>query len=179
MATITRVNYFSHKMQVVNGGGLLDQLQTRIMRGTNTWYAGVVGYLDASRQFTPGLGTSGYNMPVFIDHGSADYDLSGEVGDANAQTGSGVNGWAASLGLEMWTTEYNTSGTYAVNTLLTGSTGDDVGKVEDVTDVNYNDVQICGQCSRGAVTAIKEAEDALALHFWMLHWPIIKVSVAS
>ena len=172
--TISRVNYFEHSMNVVNGGSLLEQLQSEVKRGTASWNAGSLGYVNSDGEFIAGLGSSGYAMPLWTKHASDDKDLDSEVGGSNLY-GTKMNVWAASLGLEIWTTEYKSGSTYACNTLL--KAGSTAGQVDAITASNYNDEQIVGQVSRGA-----PANDSVAgttvLYFWMLHIPAVKITTA-
>ena len=129
------------------------KLASSLLTGSTAVPAGRVAHLNASGEFE--LGAGGTQMPIFLWNGKDHPDVyNSGVSPTTSTTHwhaispTGVmSGLVATGGYELQTTEYETTGTYAANTLLTADTGVTTtdGKLEDTTYAAAK--LICGVCS--------------------------------
>jgi len=112
--------------------------------------AGRVAHLNSAGEFA--LGAEGTEMPIFLWNGSDHPDVyNSGVSPTTSKTHwtaispTGVmSGLVATGAYELQTTEYLTTGTYAINTPLTAEDSN-TGKLEDTTASGGK--LICGICS--------------------------------
>ena len=88
-------------------------------------FGGSVGHVDAtSGKFVQGVGDD--DMALFVMQNANDFDVNSDVGGTS---GGVISALVACGSYELQTTEFDASGTYAPNTLLTAATGANLGKV--------------------------------------------------
>ena len=130
-------------------------------------YRGQVVSLNAAAKFQLGLECGA--MPIFLLNTSTDYDVVGDDGNLVGGTGGipVMSGLVAISGLELESTEYDSTGTYAPNDKLTaGAPGDaDAGVLK--IGVAYADT-VCGVVSDGVIT--NEFRKTV-LRFWPVFLP--------
>lgn len=165
MGTLTPGQAFDHDINPVKGwpstAAVDKSLSLSAGVASNTVFEGACGHIDASDGgFKLGIAAGGRSMALFALQSADDFDANSDVGGT---TGGTVSALVAAGSYEIETTEYETGGTYAVNTLLTANAN---GKVED-TVAPYV-AAVVGVCS-AALSTNSYGKDVLA--FWPVYLP--------
>jgi hypothetical protein len=151
---------FEQAMDAVKGWfhlAALDKsakLTSSLLTGSTAVPAGRVAHLNSAGEFD--LGAGGTEMPIFLWNGSDHPDVyNSGVSPTTSTTHwtpispTGVmSGLVATGAYELQTTEYETTGTYALNTVLTADRAVSTtnGKIVNTT-IAASAVSICGVCS--------------------------------
>ena len=138
-------------------------------------YRGQVVSLNAQAKFQLGLECAA--MPIFLLNTSTDFDVVGDDGNL-VGNGSGIpkmSGLVAVSGLELESTEFDSTGSYAPNDKLTaGAPGDaDAGVIKAGTA--YEDT-ICGVVSDGVV---QNEFKKNVIRFWPVWLPPLECAASS
>lgn len=147
-----------------------------------TVYAGMVGHIDATTSaFRLGLPDSGgLAMPLFARANSADNDVRRIEGNIAGQASAYTSGNASTLfiglpllvatgGYELGSTEFDSTGTYTPNTVLTSDLDDGELTTHTLLTEDLADRMGCGVVSQG-VKANKHGINML--YFWACPvWP--------
>ena len=147
----------------------MHDLQYRAAPATGeTFDRGSLVSLDGSGNLIAGC--AGTAMPMWALNSVDDFDVNADVGNFS---GGFIATIPATGGYEIFTTEFDTGGTYTYNTLLTAALTTDVGLVTPAAGANYNDLIIVGIVSQGETTGIY---DQAILYFWPLFIPAIDIT---
>jgi len=166
------VNEFDHQLQPVKGwfDVTVSLDKDGKLKAGETPVAGMSVYMDANKEFVPGLEDGA--MAVFIRQAHDSFDVDGPVGNIISQKMSGL---VVSGGFEIATTEY-ISDTYAPNEPLTvQKTGADRGKVRKATGLYEEDV--VGIVSDGIFQ--EDMSKKNMLQFWTVYLPANPLNASS
>jgi hypothetical protein len=165
------------------------KLDSTLLTNTTAVPAGRVAHLNSSGEFE--LGASGTQMPIFLWNGKDHPDVyNSGVSPTTSTTHwtaispTGVmSGLVATGAYELQTTEYETAGTYTVNTLLTADTDASTTHGKLVNTATDGGDLVCGVCSVhvGGAQGVAQtagspkgtnAHGVSTLTFWPVYIPI-------
>ena len=173
MGTLTPAQMFDHSLQVIKGPSLMHRLDFRAAptAGANIAPGSVCSINAAGTLIAgcPGGAVMNRPMPMFAIQDVDDFDANPDVGNISGGVMSAI---VATGGFEIETTEYETTGTYNPNDLLTAS-ATTAGDVERLVESPYGGQMVCGCVSEGTST---NADGISALRFWTMFLPAGAVS---
>jgi hypothetical protein len=154
----TPAQIFDHELNPVKGWGADINVVDKVAALSSTSSAiteGDVCSLNASGEMQLGLASQG--MAIFAMNSSTDFDVIGDDGNITGmrndsdEIAASMSGLVAIGGYELETTEFDTTETYAPNTLLTAGAPGDADEGQLGPGVAYVD-DICGVVSDGSRT---------------------------
>ena len=166
---------FDHNLDVVKGPSLMHRLDfaavpdyAAMEAAVSTINEGGLISLNASGKLIAGCPAGGaaaiQPMPMFAIQGLNDFDSNSDEGNISGGVMSGI---VATGGFEISTTEFDPTGTYAPNQLLTAD-GTTLGLVKEATVAPYGVEVIVGCVSQGAAV---NADGKNMLTFWTMFLP--------
>lgn len=167
MGNMVPAQMFDHSLDVVKGPSLMHRLDYHAAPlAGEPLVAGSLCSLNAAGQLIAGCPAGADQirpMPMFAIQSINDFDANSDVGNISGGVMSAV---VATGGFEIETTEYNTSGNFLPNTLLTAGAVD--GEVDAASGSPYGDEPIVGVVSTGAGL---NADSKQVLRFWTVFLP--------
>jgi hypothetical protein len=164
---LTPSQNYDHVLNVVSGSDGMHDLQYYAAPASGeTFVKGSLCYVDSSGNLAAGGGDN--SMPMWAITGVNDFDANGDVGNIS---GGVVSCFVATGGYEIFTTEYDSDGTYNPNQLLTADTST-AGYVAAAAAA-YSNAVVVGCVSKGVQT---DVYDQSVLYFWTMFIPKVVTS---
>lgn len=168
MGTLTPAQMFDHSLNVIKGPSLMHRLDFRAAPAAGeSIAAGSVCSINAAGALIagcPGGAIMNRPMPMFAIQNIDDFDANSDVGNISGGVMSAI---VATGGFEIETTEYDESGTYNPNDLLTASS-ETAGDVKRLSESPYGGQMVCGCVSEGVST---NADGKSVVRFWTMFLP--------
>jgi len=168
MGTLTPAQMFDTSLNVIKGPSLMHRLDFRAAPAVGeTIYAGSVCSINAAGTLVAGCGVGAAMnrpMPMFAIQNIDDFDANSDVGNISGGVMSAI---VATGGFEIETTEYDATGTYNPNDLLTAD-GVNTGDVKRMGENPYGGQVAVGCVSEGVST---NADGKSVVRFWTVYLP--------
>ena len=168
MGTLNPAQMFDHTLNVIKGPSLMHRLDfAAAPKAGEVIRAGSVCSIDASGQLVAGCpaGTAmNQPMPMFAIQNVDDFDANSDIGNMSGGVMSAI---VATGGFEIETTEYEVSGVYNPNDLITASSSTP-GHIARMGEAPYGGQVAVGCVSKGVST---NADGKSVVRFWTLFLP--------